>query len=154
MCLSWACKTNRVIEGVRAEHPMCWMSGWCQGQDNDVFVAHSITIRHREDHPRSIFNGAVQLAIFVLIWIWNCSWLCGRWINVAGMINPLKLPSLHNTARPGQLGSCGGPYFCGARPQLHHGPCQLSLQRWSERRDVTRGAYSGKEWVNSIHSLD
>ena len=49
MCLSWACKTNRVIEGVRAEHPMCWMSGWCQGQDNDVFVAHSITIRHRED---------------------------------------------------------------------------------------------------------
>lgn len=99
MCLSWACKTNRVIAGVRVEQPMCWMSGWCQGQDNDVFAAHSITIRTEGDHPRSIFNGAVQLAIFVLIWIWNCSWLCRWCLKVAAMINPLKTPLLlHNTA--------------------------------------------------------
>ena len=138
MCLSWACKTNRVIAGVRVEQPMCWMSGWCQGQDNDVFAAHSITIRTEGDHPRSIFNGAVQLAIFVLIWIWNCSWLCRWCLKVAAMINPLKLP----LAAQYCLSSGRGPYFCQARPQLHHRPCQLSLQRWSERRDVAMGGYS------------
>ena len=130
-------RLNRVIGGVEGGAVNVLNVGGGRAQDNDNFAAHSITIGHQQgtDHPGSIFNGVMEppLAIFVQIWIWNCSWLCHDGQKYPGMINPLKFLLLHNTA----AGSCRGLYFCGPEPQLHHKRCQLSPQRWTERREST-----------------
>ena len=135
--LSSACKTKPRNWGVEGGAVDVLNVGGRPGQDNDNFAAHSITIGHQQgtDHPGSIFNGVMEppLAIFVQIWIWNCSWLCHDGQKYPGMINPLKFLLLHNTA----AGSCRGLYFCGPEPQLHHKRCQLSPQRWTERREST-----------------